>query len=493
MTIEQSLVRLYERVLESAIELSGAESGVLLRVDQDGKLRVRVARSERGPAPSEAQISQSIVARVLASGQALSTVDAAEDARLAAASSVHALALRSVLALPIRLNGGVLGLIYLEDRLRPFAFAEVEVALLSDFSDLAALSISGLERLQRERRAVRRLSLAQQRLSRQLEAQAIELSSAKTTQDGTLEQSGIVARSEGMREVLSLALRVARSDVPVLIRGESGTGKELVARAIHAASSRSQRPFITENCAAIPETLLESALFGHVKGAFTGADRRRIGLFEAAHGGSLLLDEIGEMTPAMQARLLRVLQEGEVRPLGGDRIVRVDVRVLAATHRDLEAMVKQGTFREDLFYRLAVVSLAIPPLRERTDDIVPLVRTSFTNMRRSAHRVWTSARSIACSRKLARQRASARKRGSACAGVGRRDAARGTLWSEAPAAHPRAVAQRFASARPIDRLERQLIRRALEISKGNQTRAAELLGVSRFGLQKMLKRLGETV
>jgi serine/threonine-protein kinase PknK len=488
LAAETRLPRLYELVLESAIQLSGAETGLLLRRDLSDKLRVRAARSVGTVVPA-AQWSQSIVARVLSSGQPLSTVDAAQDARLFNASSVHALALRSVLALPIRLDGAVVGLIYLEDRLRPFAFAEAELALLSDFSELAALAISGLERLRRERRAVRRLSLAQTRLARQLEAQALELSSWKLAQARAGDETGIVAHSEPMREALAMALRVARSDVPVLIRGESGTGKELVARAIHAHSPRRGRPFVSESCSAIPEALLESALFGHVKGAFTGADRRRVGLFEAADGGTLLLDEIGEMTPTMQARLLRVLQEGEVRPLGGERTVRVNVRVLAATHRDLEAMVAAGSFREDLFYRLAVVNLIIPPLRDRSDDILPLVEhfmqkhakgRSLRLERRALDRLLTQSWPG-----NVRQLENAVRRALVLGG----DVLREEHFAAPPRARDAEPLGELHLRTQIDELERRLIRRALELAKGNQTRAAELLGVSRFGLQKMTKRL----
>jgi serine/threonine-protein kinase PknK len=493
LTAETRLPRLYELILDGAIELSGAESAVLLRKDADGRPHVRAARNEAGAAGAAAQLSQSIVARVLASGQPLSTVDAAQDARLTGAQSVHALALRSVLALPIRVQDAVVGLIYLDDRLRPFAFGDAEVALLADFSDLSAMAISSLERLRRERRAVRRLSLAQARLDRQVQAQAIELASLKTDATRAGEQSGLIAESAPMRELVALALRVAASDVPVLIRGESGTGKELIAKAIHAASTRATQPFISENCGAIPEALLESALFGHVKGAFTGADRRRIGLFEAADGGTLLLDEIGEMTPTMQARLLRVLQDGEVRPLGAERSVRVDVRVLSATHRDLERMVALGSFREDLFYRLAVVSLAIPPLRERSDDILPLVRY-FIHKHAPERNPRVDRRAL--DRLLAqswpgnvRQLENEVRRALVLGG----DVLREEHFGVARARDTGVLPSELHLRARIDELERRLIGRAMEISKGNQTRAADLLGVSRFGLQKMLKRLAVSV
>ncbi len=186
--------------------------------------------------------------------------------------------------------------------------------------------------------------------------------------------SGMVGDCAAMRAVSDRIQRVAGADITVMIRGESGTGKELAARAIHERSARAAGPFIAVNCAAIPDSLIEAELFGHEKGAFTGATQRKQGLVEAAHGGTLFMDEVGELAPAVQARLLRVLQEGEVRMVGSTASKRVDVRVLAATHRDLEQMVQERTFREDLYYRLKVMDLTLPPLRERGDDVERLAR-----------------------------------------------------------------------------------------------------------------------
>lgn len=191
-------------------------------------------------------------------------------------------------------------------------------------------------------------------------------------------RSAIITRNPAMEEVLAKARLVAAGDAAVLIQGESGTGKELLARAVHAASPRSNRPFVAINCAAIPEPLLESELFGHVKGAFTGAVRDNRGLFQSADGGTLLLDEIGDMPPALQVKLLRVLQEKQVRPVGGMQHVPVDVRVISATHRNLETELAAGNFREDLYYRLKVVALNLPSLAERREDI-PLLAGHFLN------------------------------------------------------------------------------------------------------------------
>jgi DNA-binding NtrC family response regulator len=189
----------------------------------------------------------------------------------------------------------------------------------------------------------------------------------------TFSFSGFVAQSDAMQSVLSLAARVAQSSATVLIRGESGTGKELIAQAIHVAGERKDKPFVAVNCAALNENLLESELFGHEKGSFTGADRQRRGRFEMANDGTIFLDETGEISPATQVKLLRVLQEQQFERVGGSEPVNVDVRVLAATNKNLEEAIKSGAFREDLFYRLNVVTIDVPPLRRRRDDIPPLL------------------------------------------------------------------------------------------------------------------------
>ena len=210
-------------------------------------------------------------------------------------------------------------------------------------------------------------------------AQALELSAPGDTPasaGSSVWQSGIISRSSRMAEALAEARMVAQTDASVLIRGESGTGKELLAQSIHQASARANKPFVAVNCGAIPEALLESELFGHMKGAFTDAVANHKGLFQAADGGTLLLDEIGDMPPALQVKLLRVLQERVVRPLGSSQSIPVDVRIISATHHDLDAAMAEGLFRADLYYRLNVVTLTLPPLADRREDI-PLLANHF--------------------------------------------------------------------------------------------------------------------
>jgi serine/threonine-protein kinase PknK len=286
--------------------------------------------------------------------------------------------------------------------------------------------------------------------------------------------------------------RVTASEVPVRLVGESGTGKELVARAIHDNGARARRPFVVENCASVPETLLESTLFGHVRGAFTGAASTRAGLFDVADGGTLFLDEIGEMPLSMQTKLLRALQSGEVRPVGSERSHQVDVRIVGATHRDLSAMVAAGTFREDLFYRLDVVTVRVPPLRERAADI-PLLVTHFLGKHAAGRKVKITRSAID---RLAaypwpgnvRQLENELRRALVLA-EDRIDVAE--LSEDVARGGPTAAREAGLGLKArVDALETQLVKDALVRTQGNQTRAAEALGVSRFGLQKMMRRLG---
>jgi two-component system NtrC family response regulator len=305
---------------------------------------------------------------------------------------------------------------------------------------------------------------------------------------------GIVGESGAMQEVFSLVHRVAASDATVLIRGESGTGKELVAKAIHYASGRAGGPLVRVNCAALPETLLESELFGHEKGAFTGAHAARQGRFEAAHGGSLFLDEIGDLPLHLQVKLLRVLQEREIERLGSSRPIAVDVRLLAATHRDLEAAVRAGTFRDDLYYRINVVTITVPPLRERRADI-PLLLDHFLarfarDNRKPVRGLTAEARDALLRydypgnvRELENlvERAVVLTRDDV---IGVADLPLGVRAAEPGG--DEAVTLPAAT----EGLERRLIREALAAADGVQTRAAEALGISERVLRYKLRKYG---
>jgi DNA-binding NtrC family response regulator len=312
----------------------------------------------------------------------------------------------------------------------------------------------------------------------------------------------LVGSGPAMQRVFETIKKVAATDLTVLVRGESGTGKELVAQALHQRSTRAGRPFIAVNCAAISRELVESELFGHEKGAFTGADARRIGRFEAADQGTLLLDEIGDMPLETQAKVLRVLQERTFERVGGSRPLAVDVRVVAATHRDLEALVEAGRFRQDLYYRLKVVDLALPPLRERLED-VPLLAERFLDqvaerLGQPRRRLGESALRLLVSHSFpgnVRELKSLIEQASVLASSPTIEAADLNLVERPNSAAPNgsyAPGVPFAEAkrRTVEAFERAYLTAALERHGGNVSRTAEAIGMVRQSLQQKLKELG---
>ena len=316
---------------------------------------------------------------------------------------------------------------------------------------------------------------------------------------------GIIGDSPAMQRVFEIMKKVAETDATVLITGETGTGKELVARAIHYAGSRREKRFVAQNCGALPDTLLESELFGHRRGAFTGANQDKQGLFEAADGGTIFLDEIGETEPGMQVRLLRVLQEGEIRPIGSSDTLHVDVRVLAATNRDLQSRVKEDRFREDLFYRLRVVEIEVPPLRERRSDIPALadyfLESANTRMQRSLKGFSNAAMDLLTAyawRGNVRELENEIERVAVLAGDEEQVSVemlsgpiRGSQPESLPGSASDAEIEDWNLNLSVDNMKRRMITRAIE-ETGSKTRAAERLGIPRQSLQKMMKRLGLT-
>ncbi|MGR7233316.1 two-component system response regulator GlrR [Klebsiella aerogenes] len=317
--------------------------------------------------------------------------------------------------------------------------------------------------------------------------------------DDALEQSSpatderwrqaIVTRSPQMLRLLEQAGMVAQSDVSVLIIGQSGTGKEIVAQAIHNASPRHEKPFIAINCGALPEQLLESELFGHARGAFTGAVSNREGLFQAAEGGTLFLDEIGDMPVALQVKLLRVLQERKVRPLGSNRDIDIDVRIVSATHRDLPKAMARGEFREDLFYRLNVVNLKIPPLSERAEDI-PLLANHLLRQSADRHKPFVRAFSTDAMKRLMAAKWPGNVRQlvnviEQCVALTSSPVISDALVEQALERENTALPT-FVEAR--NQFELNYLRKLLQITKGNVTHAARMAGRNRTEFYKLLSR-----
>ncbi|KPK15261.1 MAG: Fis family transcriptional regulator [Myxococcales bacterium SG8_38] len=340
-----------EALLDAVIEVVHANKGFVILL-RDGEPEVAAARNvDRQTIPDAVtQLSDSILRRCIDTRQPLIVSDAVNDTMFNSSESVLNLQLSSVMVAPLIAQGQLLGLIYVGNDNVVNLFEQSSLQILTVFAGQASLILQNAILLNQ-------LTTDRDRMAGQLEAQRF---------------GDIIGSCPSLQQVFRRVEKVAAADVNVLITGETGTGKELFARELHRRSNRAEGPFIVVNCGAIPENLMESELFGHIRGAFTGAVSTRQGSFQAADGGTLFLDEIGEMPLALQVKLLRALQERVVVKVGDTKPEAVDIRVLAATNRDLEVAIKEGSFREDLYYRLNVVNLHLPPLRERGDDIVIL-------------------------------------------------------------------------------------------------------------------------
>ena len=516
-TDKGALLRL---IVDTAIALLGGERGFLLQSEQAiddaaslsslDAMNVHVARSFDGAeiALPRTRVSLGIVKRVLESGEPLVSLDAGQDQRLEDYASIEELKLKSVICLPVRVEGEVRGVLLVDNRLRQGAFNEEDVEIAELFADQAAIAMQNSKRVDELRRHAERIESSRKEivalnaeLGRKVRDQGAELAVTRASlgrERARGDYGAIVGASDAMRRVFSELDRIVESELPVLISGESGTGKELAARAIHKNGPRAKRPFISENCAAIPESLLESELFGHAKGAFTGAHRAKRGLFEAADGGTLFLDEIGDMSPTMQMKLLRVLQEGEVRPVGSDKVVEVDVRLLAASHRDLSEHVREGSFREDLYYRIHVLNVEMPSLRDRVEDIPLLAEHLLARAAREAGREAPALPHEVCAalsvyawpgnvRELENEMrrlvvlSPEQVELSSLSDV--------VLEGHRPTtASPELIEGDLRAT--VAAFERSAIEGALSEAEGNKSQAARALGISRFALQRKLEKFG---
>jgi len=485
----------FKRVAETvrpAMDFDVMGVGIVTPSGRDIDVIAEVNPDDHGHAPTPPRMpldSFSVAARVLR-GEAVITHDATTDLDPALAGDRLIIdgGGRSVMALPLRFGERVGGCLYFGKQ-RPNWFDASDVEVGGAIAAQVVLAIQH-QRLGEERGRARRLE-------ERLESLRTELG----------ERYGfdrIVGRAPSLRQELQRAAKVATTDTTVLLTGESGTGKELVAHAIHHGSTRSSGPFVAVNCAALPDTLLESELFGHEKGAFTGADRQRPGRFEQAQGGTLFLDEVGELSAAVQAKFLRVLQEREFQRVGGTVTIRADVRVIAATNRDLEREVDAGRFREDLFYRLNVFTVHLPPLRERGDDVLLLadyfVRDIGGRMGKGEPGLSRDARDVLLAHAWPgniRELSNAIERALIVSDGGLITAAQLAIAAPRPARATErqpppsgnASAERDAAGpQSLADWERQMVTDVLRTAKGNRSRAAAILGLTRSQLYTRLKR-----
>jgi diguanylate cyclase (GGDEF)-like protein len=362
-------------LLDMMVQLSASERGVLY-LEKNDKLVVEIAQDAGGKSIEVDDVPQTVLERVRRQAIPVAVLgegDEGEGEELVEAC--RRAGRERVICLPLTIKGRQIGCMYFDATTAETEFEESDLIFMQALARELGNAIDNA-RLYREnveqKRALEDLTA---QLAQKVQAQATELASMERNLSQLqlrFNYDKIVGKSEAMQRVFKLLDRITDTDVPVLVTGETGTGKELVARSLHINGPRHGGPFVSLNCSTVTESLMESELFGHVKGSFTGADRDKKGLFEEAHGGTIFLDEVQDMSPGMQRELLRVLQEGEIRRVGGKDIIHVDVRVISATNRDLRKMVEQGEFRQDLFYRLNVVSLDLPPLRDRKEDI-PLI------------------------------------------------------------------------------------------------------------------------
>jgi len=461
---------LLDRIMDSAMRVLDAERGfILLKKSQenDNYETVTARNLSEENIDSIKEHSSSVVRKVLDSHEPLISVDAQEDDRFSGAESILIQKIHSVICTPLLINDQMIGAIYMDRQMSNDQFNDDSMQFLSAFSAQAAIAIQNA------------------RLFSDLRDENKKLKNQISVSERFPE---IIGKSEPMLRLFEMVQSVAASTATVLIEGESGTGKELIASAIHKNSNQKDMPFIPIFCGSLAESLLESELFGHKKGSFTGASENKAGLFEEAHGGTVFLDEIGEISMSLQTKLLRVIQEGELKRVGETNIRKVDVRILSATNRDLEKEVKEGRFREDLFYRLNVINLKMPPLRQRIADIALLAehflklfsfknKKTFTGFSKKAIQYMENHDWPGNVREL------------------ENNIERAVILSnkneiDADAFQFRKTDSKMPIGKTIKEINKYAILQTIEMTRGNRTKAAQILGVSRRWLQYQLKEWG---
>ena len=460
--------RLLEALMDEVVDVCKADKGFLILMEGE-QARIKVARniSRENIEDAVERVSDSVIARVVATKKPMIIADALDDPEFAASESVVNLKLLSIMCAPLMHKGELFGLIYLGNDRLVNRFEDKSLEILTIFASQASLLVQNAL-------LVNDLRVDNTDLRARLELQTY---------------GDIVGTCQSMKDVYRMLDKVAPTDISVLITGETGTGKELIARELHRRSVRAKGPFITINCGAIPENLLESELFGHVKGAFTGAVATKMGRFQAAIGGTLFLDELGEMPLPLQVKLLRALQEKVVFKVGDTKPEPVDIRVLAATNKDLKEEVRKNTFREDLYFRINVVTVKLPPLRERGDDLVVLAKYFLQK----------STKDFSAKGKSFSPAATVAMRKYAWPGNIRELENRikkAVVLSERPVLGPEDLDLRSENLTPVlpllqakEEFQKRYIQEVLERNNGNRTKTAKDLGVDPRTIFRHLERL----
>ena len=464
--------------VDSTVEITAADRGILYLADENGELKVEVARDRRRKdLPPVHDVSRSIPQRVLREGRALYVLDSGPDSGEAAVESQSAELhkLKTVMCAPLKLGDRTLGVVYVDSRADTREYDETDLALFEAVASYVALSLENVHAAQAEKRKA-------EEVRKGLESENARLRAALE------HRRHFIGECDAMKVMYTRLKKVAPTDATVLLLGESGTGKEAMAHIVHDLSTRSDRAFVVIDCAAIPETLLESELFGYEKGAFTGAVQQKLGKFEMADGGTVFLDEIAELPSSMQVKLLRVLEQREITRVGGVRCIPVDTRLVVATNRNLDEEVAGGRFRQDLYFRLKVITVLLPPLRERGEDIL-LLADAFLERARKEHGQRIEGFTREAREALLRHRWEGNVRE-----LDHR-IEQAVILSDEPRLSSEALQLDRATDEPFkpleyarNQFERQYVVRALGQNGYNVSRTARVLGFSRQHLQNLMKK-----